>query len=173
MFSYTIKVWGSRQWSWEEFKFLIYLNKWSRLLAKQAARTARIIVLDHGPIFKMATLHAFGPVWLRSQSANSWWEDLFNMWAATLNLIICLDAPDSFLEVRINERNQKHQVKGKTSPEVKDFLSRYRSSYDFVLSGIARANGPKVIKFNPGQVTLDQLADGTLDAISQKREASQ
>jgi hypothetical protein len=92
---------GSRRWTWDEIKFLIYLGNWNRVLEQQANNHLRTVLLDHGPIFKLATLHAFGPDWLRSDSADTWWQKQFQEWSAFLDLIVWLDAPDSLLETRI------------------------------------------------------------------------
>ena len=152
----------SRSWTWEEIKFLIYLKKLNEVLAVQAQSHPAIIVLDHGPIFKLATLHAFGPNWLRSAVADAWWRELFQQWASLLDLIVWLDAPDPLLETRINGRDQKHEVKGKTSQDVIQFLDRYRSSYEYVLSGLAAAGGPSAIKFDTSQATMEQIAEKLL-----------
>jgi energy-coupling factor transporter ATP-binding protein EcfA2 len=152
----------SRPWTWDEIKFLIYLKQWNQVLEIQAHGHPGIILLDHGPIFKLATLHAFGPSWLRSVSADAWWKELFQQWAALLDLIVWLDAPDTLLETRINARSQKHEVKGKTGQEVVQFLNRYRSSYRYVLSGLAASGGPTVIQFDTSQSTLKQITGKVL-----------
>lgn len=158
------RVAGSRQWTWDEIKFLVYLKKWNKVLKQQAGSHPATILLDHGPVFKLATLHAFGPSWLRSDSAEAWWSELFIQWAALLHLIVWLDAPDAILETRINARYQKHQVKGKSRPEVRQFLARYRSSYQYVLSGLAASNGPTVINYDTSRVPPDELVAGILAA---------
>ena len=152
----------SRPWTWDEIKFLIYLKKWNQVLEVQADSHPGTILLDHGPIFKLATLHAFGPSWLRSVSADTWWGELFQQWAALLDLIVWLDAPDTLLDTRINARNQKHEVKGKTDQEVIQFLGRYRSSYRYVLSGLAACGGPTVIPFDTSQSTIKQITEEVL-----------
>jgi ABC-type dipeptide/oligopeptide/nickel transport system ATPase component len=152
-----------RSWTWDEIKFLIYLKKWNRVLALQALNHPGTILLDHGPIFKLATLHAFGPNWLRSAVAEVWWSELFQQWATLLDLIVWLDAPDRLLETRINARDQKHEVKGKTGQDVIWFLDRYRTSYQYVLSGLAAFGGPSIIKFDTSQATMEQTVEKLLD----------
>jgi deoxyadenosine/deoxycytidine kinase len=153
-----------RPWTWDEIKYIIYLKHWNEVLDIQAQRHPGTILLDHGPIFKLATLHAFGPSWVRSALADSWWSELFWQWAPRLDLIVWLDAPDSLLETRINARNQKHEVKGKTEQEVFQFLDRYRSSYRFVLSGLAAFGVPNIIQFDTSQSTIEQIAEKILAA---------
>ncbi len=167
---FTTRITSSRRWTWDESKFLVYLKTWNRILQQQADRSPRIILLDHGPIFKMATLHAFGPEWLRTASASAWWGDFFSQWAAWLDLIVWLDAPDNQLGTRINLRNHKHQVKGKTGSEVKQFLAIYRSSFQFVLSGLATFNGPKVIEFDSSQASPEVIAEGVMAACAIEKE---
>jgi shikimate kinase len=164
---------GSRRWTWDEIKFLVYLDMWDRVLEQQANSHLRTILLDHGPIFKLATLHAFGPDWLRSESAHTWWRKQFQQWAAFLDLIVWLDAPDTLLKIRINERNQKHLVKGKTDQEVLQFLARYRSSYRYVLSGLATFNGSNVIQFDTSQESIDEIARAILAACDLELEADE
>jgi deoxyadenosine/deoxycytidine kinase len=161
-----------REWTWDEIKFLVYLRKWDRVLEQQASSQAGTVLLDHGPIFKMATLHAFGPAWLRTEHAADWWQALFQKWASCLDLIVWLDAPDAFLETRINARNQKHQVKGKTGQEVTNFMSEYRSSYSFIMTGLAAANGPAVLWFDTSRDSLNEIVTNILAACILKETQS-
>src|SRR3989337_1789490 len=57
----------SRWFTWEEIKYLIYLKGWPRVLKQQAAQGGDAILLDHGPVFKLATLNGFGPVRLENE----------------------------------------------------------------------------------------------------------
>jgi energy-coupling factor transporter ATP-binding protein EcfA2 len=155
---------GGPNWTWDEMKFLVYLEKWKRVLEQQAKSHSGTILLDHGPVFKLATLHAFGPDWLRSAAADAWWRNLFQEWAELLDLIVWLDAPDALLETRINARNQKHQLKGRPESEVLQFLARYRSSYNYVLSGLAASNGPSVIHYDTSLASLDDIGEEILVA---------
>jgi hypothetical protein len=158
----------SRPWTWDEIKFLIYLKKWRRVLELHAQNHPGIMLLDHGPVFKLATLHAFGPSWLRSDAASAWWTEVLQEWAILLDRIIWLDAPDTLLKARIDARQQKHQVKGQTGSEVLQFLARYRTSYRYVLSNLATLGGPAVIRFDTSQTPIEQTAEEVLVAC--KRE---
>lgn len=155
---------ASQRWTWDEIKFMVYLKSWSRILEQQAKTNPGTILLDHGPVFKMATLHAFGPAWLRSTSAKTWWSELFQQWADLLDLIVWLEAPDSLLETRINTRKQKHKVKGKTASEMMQFLASYRDSYNYVLSGLVSSNRLNVIKFDTSQASIDEIAEDIMAA---------
>jgi thymidylate kinase len=151
-----------RAFTWNEIKLMVYLRGWSRLLKQQAAQTDGVSLLDHGPLFKLATLHAFGPERLMKQSAEKWWNEMFTRWASTLDMVIWLDAPDAILGQRINERIQKHAVKGKSEAEVINFLARYRGSYEQVLTRLAAHGGPTLYQFDTSRTPIEQVADEVL-----------
>src|SRR6188474_740753 len=122
-----------RRFTWNEIKYLLYLEGWSGVLKQEAANDAAAILLDHGPVFKLATLNEFGPETLKTNQFETWWDRMFRQWASTLDMVIWLDAPDTILEQRINSRDQRHLVKGKSELEVGHFLARYRTSYEETL----------------------------------------
>src|SRR3989337_1175284 len=52
---------SSRWFTWDEIKAMVYLKGWPRVLRQQASDNGALVLLDHGPVFKLATLNAFGP----------------------------------------------------------------------------------------------------------------
>jgi thymidylate kinase len=163
----------SRWFSWEEIKYLIYLRGWPRILKHQAVEDGGAILLDHGPVFKLATLNGFGPVRLQTKGFGSWWNNMFRQWASIVNIVIWLDAPDPILEKRINSRNQRHAVKGRSEFEVLHFLARYRASYEQILAKWATYEEPILLKFDTSQTTIEQVADEVLRAINSYHEESE
>lgn len=155
---------SDRSFTWDEVKAMIYLKGWPRVLKQQAANRDIIVLLDHGPIFKLATLYAFGPERLRSQAFEKWWNGMFQHWAFLLDMVVWLDAPDPVLERRINGRNQRHTVKGKSELEVRKFLARYRTSYEQVLAKMIAGGRPTVFQFDTSQTSIEQIAENVLDA---------
>jgi shikimate kinase len=159
-----------RWFTWDEIKALVYLKGWSGVLLREAANDDATVLLDHGPVFKLATLYEFGPQNLKANGFETWWNTMFSHWASTLDIIVWLDAPDAILERRINSRNQRHSVKGKTEVEVERFLARYRSSYQQVLAKLQSYGGPRLLQFDTSRTSIDQVAEEILSAI---RAASQ
>ena len=151
---------SGRSFTWEEIKYLVYLGRWPRLLRQQASNNGRVILLDHGPVFKLATLDAFGPERLKSQDFENWWRDVLYQWASILDLVIWLDAPDAVLMERINNRDQRHAVKEKSEQEVANFLACYRSSYEHILAKITANGGPRLLQFDTNQASIEQIIDG-------------
>jgi shikimate kinase len=156
---------ASRWFTWDEIKALGYLTGWPRVLRQEATNNRTAILLDHGPVFKLATLNAFGPDRLRSQAFEKWWHTMFVQWASVLDLVIWLDAPDTVLAERINRRRQRHAVKGKSEREASRFLAHYRASYEQILAKLTAYGGPRLLQFDTSQVSIEQIVDEVL-AIS-------
>jgi shikimate kinase len=157
---------NGRRFTWDEIKYLVYLEGWSGVLRKAAAKGDSAILLDHGPVFKLATLNEFGPENLKTDQFEIWWNRMFKQWASTLDMVIWLDAPDSVLEKRINSRDQRHSVKGKTELEVVDFLARYRTSYEETLAKLKTEGVPRLLQFDTSRTSIEQVADEILSAIN-------
>lgn len=157
---------AGRRFTWDEIKYLVYLEGWSGVLIKEAANGASAILLDHGPVFKLATLNEFGPENLKTDEFEIWRNNMFKQWASTLDMVIWLDAPDPVLEQRINSRDQRHSVKGKTESEVVHFLARYRTSYEEILSKLKTAGGPRLLQFDTSRTSIEQVADEILSVIN-------
>lgn len=153
-----------RWFTWDEIKAMAYLKGWPRIFQQQAAESETIILLDHGPVFKLATLHAFGPDRLRTPVAEKWWSDMCKQWASLLDMVIWLDATDPILEKRINARDQRHAVKGKPEPEALRFLARYRASYQQILAKLTANGGPTLYQFDTSQTSIEQIAENVLAA---------
>jgi len=156
---------AGRRFTWDEIKALVYLSQWPDLLSKQVTNDVTIILLDHGPVFKLATLHAFGPQRLASPNSERWWQNLFKKWASTLDAVIWLDAPIPVLAQRINVRNQKHAVKGKPFENASQFLNQYKKSFDFVLTNLAEYDGPDIYKLDSNRNSIEQVVGEVLQLL--------
>src|SRR3990170_4780587 len=79
---------SSRWFTWDEIKAMVYLKGWPRVLRQESARSGKAILLDHGPVFKLATLNEFGPEKLRTEEYKLWWNDMFKQWASIMDIVI-------------------------------------------------------------------------------------
>ena len=154
---------GGRWFTWDEIKTLIYLKGAQRIFKRQASGRDVVILLDHGPIFKLATLHAFGPPMLRDRAAGSWWFQMFKQWSDLLDLVVWLDAPEAVLTQRIDGRDQRHAVKGKSESEAAQFLARYRQSFKYVLSSIIGAGKPAMVEFDTAQKSIEDIVEAIME----------
>jgi shikimate kinase len=156
----------TRWFTWNEMKAMIYLKAWPQILRQQAMHNSSIILLDHGPIFKLATLNAFGPPRLKSPSFEPWWHSNFEQWASVLDMVIWLEAPNKTLLERINRRHQRHVVKAQPERNAYDFLLRYESSYEQILGRLGAYGGPTLLHFDTNQASVEQLIDKVLAACN-------
>jgi shikimate kinase len=150
--------------TWPEMKYLLYLRSWPSFIIRQD-HSNKVILLDHGPVFKLATLHAFGPRWLQDPKCESWWEKTLHRWADLLDTVVWLDAADKVLAGRINQRDQRHLVKGKSNQEIEQFLACYRSSYVQILRQLSKSRGIKMLSFDTNQASIEQIAGDLLFAL--------
>lgn len=155
-----------QSFAWDEIKYLVYLKGWYQVLMQEAGVGDAAILLDHGPVFKFATLREFGPEKLKADGFEKWWDNMFKQWASRLDIVIWLDAPDSVLEKRINSRDQRHLVKGKAESEITHFLARYRTSYEQTLAQLRAHEGPLLLQFDTSRTSIDQVADEILSTMN-------
>jgi hypothetical protein len=153
---------NSRQLSRREFAWMSILKGWPCILQKEVKKNHQLILLDQGPVYLLAELREFGPEYLKGEDAKKFWQELYCRWAATLDLIVWLDAEDIYLLERIQTRAKEHVVKHEPESIVFDFLARYRKAYDYVVSTLGTCSSSlRVLRFDtkihrPGEI-VDRL----------------
>ena len=160
-----------RQPTWTELKDIAYLEGWTRVLKRMPSNN-KIVLLDQGPVFRMATLHEFGPALFKGEESKTWWHHLYKQWASTLDILIFLDTSDAILMERINTRTKKHGIKGKSELEIQKYLTQYRMSYKNVLSELSLCNGPTILEFDTSKIPIEQIVDEVLAVCESKRNES-
>lgn len=154
----------NRQLTWEELKYITYLKGWPGMLRREEDNRGKVVVLDHGPIFRLATLLEFGPEKLKSPAVKDWWERLYRQWAFTIDIIVWLDTDDETLVQRINSREQKHDMKGRFSAEALQFLMRYRIAYLRTLRRLMDYRQPRLLQFDTSETPVEEIAREILSA---------
>ena len=158
--------------TWTELKDIAYLEGWHQVLKRMSSSNNKIVLLDQGPVFRMATLYEFGPALFKSEETKTWWHHLYKQWASTLDILIFLDTSDAILMERINLRTKKHGIKGKSELEAQKFLMQYRKSFKDVLTKLSLCNGPTILEFDTSKISIEQLTDEVLAACESKRNES-
>jgi cytidylate kinase len=151
-----------RELNWSELKYITYLKEWSAMMRRQPAHKGKVLLLDHGPVFRLATLREFGPAKLKSPAFRDWWDRLYRQWAHGLDVIVWLDAPDETLADRINARGQRHSMKGRPRTEAADFLMRYRMSYLYTLERLMHFRQPALLQFDTSAVPVENIVEEIL-----------
>jgi hypothetical protein len=140
---------NDRRLSRREIAWLSILTGWSSLLGRERRDDGKIIILDQGPVYLLAELRLFGPKYLTQRDAERFWQDLYHRWGATLSMVVWLDADDVILMDRIRNRQQEHIVKTEPAAVVCEFLQKYRTEYESLLSIFTSRNaGFKVLQFD-------------------------
>ena len=143
---------NSRQLNRREFAWMTILHGWPALLRSVSSNGNKAIILDQGPIYLMAEMRLFGPDYLHQNAAKGLWQNLYNRWGATLDMVVWLDASNDILLDRIRNRQQEHIVKTESAAVIYEFLNRYRAAYGLLLSIlIAKNHSLGVLQFDTGR----------------------
>jgi thymidylate kinase len=160
---------GRRWLTGHEIAWMAILLGWHHRLKRRSANSGRIVVLDQGPVFTLMMLHLFGPETLKSSRAREWWTRTCEQWAATLDLVVWLDATNATLVARIRARDIWHGVKEKSDTEAFEYLEGYRESFGRVLSSLTASNHDlRVLEFDTGQESLGRVLDKLLLEVGLK-----
>jgi shikimate kinase len=163
---------SNRRLTWTELKDIAYLEGWTQVLKRMPSSNGKIVLLDQGPVFRMATLYEFGPAVLKREESKTWWHHLYEQWASSLDILIFLDTSDRILMERINTRTKKHDVKGKSELETQKYLMQYRMSFKDVLTKLSLCNGPTILEFDTSKISIEQIVDEVLAVCESKRNES-
>jgi len=141
----------------KELRSLNYVVGWAEGVERGAAGNG-LAVFDHGPIFRLARLRAFGPRLVESAAFRRWEQDAVQRWAQLLDAVVWLEAPDALLAERIDARAEHHRMKGGEAGETQRFLGRYRAAYAALLAELAAAGAPEPIRVDTSREPPDAIA---------------
>lgn len=162
---------SSREWLLNEMKRLTYLRSLHRTLARANGQGDSAIVLDEGPVYMLARLGVYGGGRVEAPGFGHWWRGAFDQWARTLDLIVCLDAPDAVLISRLRTRRQRHRLQTVPDAVIESFLESYRGEYARVISALRSAAPVRVLEFRTDREPPAGMADRILSALRDERGA--
>jgi thymidylate kinase len=151
-----------RWWTREELRSLAYLSAWRRLGHSPAP--VGVHLLDHGPVFRLASLRAFGPPMVTTPAFEGLWAGLARDWGRRLDVVVWLDAPDQVLLCRISRRTQEHRIRGAGRAEAVAFLARYRTAYLTALD-LVTEGGATLVELDSSSSRADHLAARLRDTV--------
>lgn len=148
---------GSRLHS-RDVALMAILEGWWRKLERLAANGAGTILLEEGAVCLLAKLHAFGASSLRGDSVRGWWDEMYRHWAATLDLIVVLEASAPVLLRRIRGRHLQYEIAGLSDEDALAYLNHICESERQVLSALAAVPGsPEILRFDTEICPPDQI----------------
>ena len=148
----------------KELRSLDYVVGWAEGLEREASN-GTLFVFDHGPIFRLARLAAFGPRLVESAAFARWREQAVTRWARLLDAVVWLDAPDDLLTARIDTRDEAHRMKGSAAGDAEHFLGRYRAAYDALLAELRAAGAPAPLRVDTSREAADVIAERLLTTL--------
>ena len=151
---------------------MAYLNAALQVLEEQASNNGMVILLDHGPIYRLAFLRALGPEITTSQRYTKWWGSLLNQWTATIDIVIWVDAPNEILLERIRARDQRLTIKEKCEQEGYGYLTHYRTFLEQIIAESVTDRRVTLLRFDTNQESVEQIVDkvlATFDAVRRLR----
>lgn len=153
---------NGRRLTRREFAWLSILNGWPSILRRELKKN-KVIILDQGPVYLLTEASNFGPEYLGEQKAESLWQDWYSRWANTLDMIVWLDAADTYLLNRIRSRDKGHVVKNESDETTFEFLAGYRKAYERTVEALwSNHPGLKILRFDTSQKTPQEIADQLL-----------
>ena len=141
---------------------MVYLKAGLHVLGQQASNNDMVTILDHGPIYRLAWLRAFGPDITTSQLYKGWWDNLLNQWIATVDIVIWLDAPNAILLERIRARDSWHTIKETCEQEAYEYLMQYRTALEQIIAESVTDGQVMLLRFDTNQESIEQIVDMVL-----------
>jgi hypothetical protein len=152
---------GGRFFDEKELRSLGYVAGWAAALEGGGAEDA-LAVFDHGPLFRITRLRAFGPPLVAQPAFARWSAAAVRRWARLLDGVVWLDAPDALLAGRIDGRDERHRMKGGEAGETERFLGRYRAAYEALLAELRAAGGPEPVRVDTSREAPEAIAERLL-----------
>jgi len=145
---------------WADMGYMIRLRTLHHLVRSRRTRaSAPLVILDEGPVFALAWLRLFGHERAAGQTMTRWRRAVIRDWAATVDVVVLLDAPDAVLAGRIRTRDQPHRIKAGSDSEIGRFATAYREAFGEVIAALTAANGVRVVRLGSDGEAVDRTVD--------------
>jgi thymidylate kinase len=135
------------RWEIEKMCRLVALTAIARRGAARRRAAGRAVVFDQGPVYTLSRLVDLAERSSNVPAVRRWWRSALDECAATLDLLVVLDASDDVLLRRIRARAKTHRAKDAEPAAARALLARERSAYDVVASELA-ARGLDVVRLD-------------------------
>lgn len=157
--------WFTRQ----QAKAMALLDGWSKELDRVPASDGRTLLLDQGPVFRLAVLSEFGPPLTESPAFQGLLQRWMELWGRRIDLVVWLSAPRDVLLNRVRTRPQDHAVKQWAADPALARIGRYQEAIDRTIERIAAAGPVTVLRFDSNERSPVSLADDVLATLERKQ----
>jgi len=156
--------------SWQEMKQIVRLDTLYQVVGRQNG-AAGPVLLDEGPVLALGWLTVNGDDRVHRPAFAAWRDRAVARWAAALDVVVLLDAPDAVLARRIRERTKLHEVKDRPDGEIAVFVQAFRAALAGAIAALQAAGAVVVVRIDtsddPPETTaarvraaLDRVTDG-------------
>lgn len=152
-----------RWFTWREMKSLTFVDEWYRQAIRRRV-PASVTFLDHGPLYRLAALRAFGPAMVRGRRFARWSAAALARWRHAVGLIVWLDAPNDLLLQRAANRGHWYLSAVEAPQDKRVFLDRYRRALEQAVEGAER-DGVRVVRLSTEGATDEDLAGRVREAL--------
>ena len=126
----------------KEMKRILRLHALERLVHE--TKDCRILVFDEGPVYLLARILVYGGPGIRTRSFQECWRRAIATWAAELDVVVWLDAPEDLLAARLRARPvHPFAHTGTDDRSVRGLLRAYREAFAQVIGELTAAGGPR------------------------------
>jgi hypothetical protein len=161
-------AWNRPALSWDEVKFVIYVSEWGRFLRDRPEDRSGVTILDQGPIFALARLLWGKKPVTAGKPFETWLGRMVERWSVELDAIVWLVAADETLLERINDREQRHEAKGKPVPEGLELIELHREAYGRLFELVSGLGRPRVLRFDTSTMRPAEIAGELADLFGEQ-----
>jgi hypothetical protein len=153
----------------KEMKRLLRLHVLHRVV--RDTTDCGILVFDEGPVYLLARILVYGGQRIHTQGFEECWRRAIATWAAELDAIVWLEAPEDVLGVRLRNRPQ-HPFVHTGDKSVRALLRAYREAFARVIDELIAAGAPRPWTVSTACGTVDRTAHELLARLHALRGAS-
>ena len=141
-----------------EFRHIARLRALLNFLDRDDLDRYRLVVVDEGAVYTLAWLRVIGHPVFSDQRSASWRRYIAALWAAVLDGVVRLDAPDDVLARRVRTRAKAHVLSSAPDAVIGAFSARYRAAFDEVLASLTQHGTLSIREFRTDRMTPEQVA---------------
>jgi len=144
---------------YRELVHIARLRALLNFLDREELSRYRLVVVDEGPIYTLSWLRVIGHPMFADSRTGSWRRYIAALWAAELDEIVQLDAPDAVLGQRLRTRAKRHALADASHTAITAFGMRYRSAFGAAINDVQRHGRVGLRDFRTDHFSAAEIAD--------------
>ena len=152
-----------------ELRHIARLRALLNFLDRDELSAYRYVVLDEGPIYTLAWLRVIGHPVFHDTRTNDWRHHISGLWAATIDEVVRLDAPDAVLAQRLRTRAKQHVMSQAPDRAITAFSMRYRTALNSGVGALQEHGRLGLRDFRTDHATAAEIAEQILGVPAAER----